>query len=237
VIGIVTSQERISRKVWIDEAEETFTFEVRNRPLMVRFDEGNHLLKEWSFPKRWEELIYQLRNDDVIGRMWAAEELAAAGGDSAAETALQTAAVEDAFWSVQEKAVEVLGGWKNAGHIALFKQCSRDRNSRVRAAALRALAGLARSELAAFFKQRFERDDSYRAQAEALRAIGACGSERDLSFLRRAAKTPSPRRIIRKAAEDAVKALEEKISRNRPSPGQGPLAAPGGPNLGASTIL
>jgi len=218
VMEIVTSKEQISRKVWIEKEEETFTFEVIDRPLMVRFDKGNHLLKEWTFPKRLEELIYQLGNDDIIGRMWAAGELAAAAGDSAAETALQTAAVKDAFWSVREKAVEVLGGWENNGYIALFKQCSRDQNSRVRVAALRALAGLARPGLAAFFKQRFERDDSYRAQAEALRAIGACGSERDLTFLHRAAKTPSPRRIIQRAAENAIKVLEAKISQDHPFP-------------------
>jgi len=38
----------------------------------VRFDEGNSLLKEWKFDKSLDELLFQLKNDAVIGRMWSA---------------------------------------------------------------------------------------------------------------------------------------------------------------------
>jgi aminopeptidase N len=68
-IGIKTQKDKTTHKVWISKKEQTFDFEVKDKPLLVRFDEGNHLLKEWTFKKDLNELIYQLKNDDVIGRI------------------------------------------------------------------------------------------------------------------------------------------------------------------------
>ncbi len=50
---------------------------LETKPLLVRFDEDNVLIKEITFPKERDELLYQLKNDDVIGRMDAAAALLA----------------------------------------------------------------------------------------------------------------------------------------------------------------
>ncbi len=68
-IAIVTPEGKMSKKVWIREKKEEFEFHVKQKPLMVRFDEGNFLLKEWTFDKSLDELLYQLKKDDVIGVM------------------------------------------------------------------------------------------------------------------------------------------------------------------------
>ena len=52
-------------------------------------------------------------------------------------------------------------------------------------------------------------DEWDRVQAEALRAIGICGDENQLDFLRQAAEMDSPRDVIRSAAAWAI----EEISR------------------------
>ena len=75
VIGITTPSGMRSYRVWIRKQEEHFDFPCPQKPLLVRFDEGNHLLKEMTFPKGVEELEFQLRKDDVpwahVGRVAA----------------------------------------------------------------------------------------------------------------------------------------------------------------------
>ena len=83
----------------IRQREETFELDSKEKPLMVRFDEGNYLLKEWTFQKTTAELLYQLAHDDVIGRMWAASELRDRTQRTAVIAALRHTAREDDFWA------------------------------------------------------------------------------------------------------------------------------------------
>jgi aminopeptidase N len=52
--------------------------------------------------------------------------------------------------------------------------------------------------------ERFQKDDSYLAQAEALRALGASGDPNVAEFLRKAAAIDSPRNILKEAAGVAL---------------------------------
>jgi hypothetical protein len=74
----------------------------------VRFDPENALLKEITFPKQRDELLYQLNQDGVIGRMIAAAELAMLRDDPIAAGALAASAQGDPFWAVRRGAVEAL---------------------------------------------------------------------------------------------------------------------------------
>jgi len=205
IIGIVTPEEKFSKKLWIRGKENEYVFGVKQKPVMVRFDLGNYLLKEWAFKKSLKELLFQLKNDDVIGRMWAASELVKFLDDSKAITALIDRAENDSFWNVRKDAVELLGEKKRPEHMKLFKVKCEDKNSRVRTAALKVLGEYNDPGLVSFFKDRFLKDDSYRAQAEAINAIGKCSRKADIPFLKKAAQMESPRRIIKRAAERALK--------------------------------
>ena len=55
---------------------------------MVHFDEGDILLKEWTFRKTTDELLYQLKHDEAMGRMWAVDELQKRLHDPAVHSAL-----------------------------------------------------------------------------------------------------------------------------------------------------
>ena len=60
------------------------------------------------------------------------------------------------------------------------------------------------------YKGLFEKDPSYRVQAEALAAIGKTGDPSAAPFLKRAMARPSYRDMVRRAAETALKLLEDK---------------------------
>lgn len=207
VIAVVTKEGKKTEKVWLKEKVEEFEIACNQTPLMVRFDEGNFLLKEWTFVKTTRELIYQLKNDDVIGRMWAASELGKIKKDAPVVAALLESGRNDPFWSVRKAAIENMGAPKSREHTSVLKRKCVDKNSRVRAAALQVLGDSGQAELVAFFVERFEKDDSYVAQAEALRSIGKCGDSSLAEYLKKAAGMKSHRNILRKAADWALKQI------------------------------
>lgn len=128
--------------------------------------------------------------------------------DPVAVAALIQAARSDPFWAVRASAVEALSQPADVERIAFFRQAALDPNSKVRVAALRALGAYRSRDLLPFFLERFQQDDSYLAQAEALRAIGACGTKDQLDVLKNAAATPSPRHVLQDAAEWAITQID-----------------------------
>jgi aminopeptidase N len=210
IFGITTSEGHNSHLLWIEKTEEEFTLDCDQKPLLVRFDEGNHLLKEWTFEKTREELLYQLRYDDVIGRMWATSELADESEIPEVRAAFKASAKDDPFWSVRAGAIEALGQMKDRSLVSFFQNRSKDKNSRVRTSTLRILGSYEDPAQARFFMERFEQDDSYAAQAEALNSLGRCGDRSHIPFLRKARAMTSPRNTISRSADTAIKALEGK---------------------------
>jgi len=207
IIGITTTKGKQTKKVWIKQKEEMFEFEVDEKPLMVRFDEGNYLLKEWTFEKTRDELLYQLNNDDLIGKMWAASELTKFTGDAPVAEELKERVKNDSFWAVRRSALEALSEVEEGANIEFLKSVSADKNSNVRTTALQILGEMKDSGLASFFVERFEKEDSYAAQAEALRSLGKCGDRSQISFLKDAAEMESPRNVLKRAADWALKEL------------------------------
>jgi aminopeptidase N len=212
VVGLVFPDKAASEKVWLSHQEDVFEFDAPQKPLLVRFDEGNYLLKQLVFAKEADELVYQLRNDDAVGRQGAAQELVRFRSSPAVITALKTAAQGDTFWAVRRRALQTLAGVQAPDLVPVLQARAADKHSRVREAALRALAEYKDKTLVKFFQERFAKDDSYVAQAAALAAIGQCGDSSAVGFLKKAATLTSPRLMLKNAAEAAVKSIESRAA-------------------------
>jgi aminopeptidase N len=209
VIGVHTAEGKTSNRIWLERKEEVVELSSEQKPLLVRFDEGNYLLKEWTFEKSTDELLYQIDNDDVIGRMWAASELAKHGSDPRTVPALVTAAKGDSFWAVRRSAVETIGKLDGKTQTALLKEAALDPSSKVRVAALEALGNTGDEGLLRFLEERFERDDSYLAQAEALRSLGKTADGTARAFIEEAKGMSSPRDVVERAATWALEQIEK----------------------------
>ena len=207
VIGVTSSSGTQHHKVWIRAREEHYEFESPDQPLLVRFDEGNHLLCELTVRQSTDELLFQLQHDDVIGRIWAAARLSEQGADSRAAAALRDSAAHDPFWAVRQKAIEALASSWSAADIPFLKARALDQKSTVRVAALKTLGDLHDRSLNPFFRERYEGDVSYLAEAEALRSMGKSGDSSSVAFLQSAGQTKSPNNLIRAAADEAVRML------------------------------
>jgi aminopeptidase N len=222
VIGLRTAEGATSRRIWIEKADGTFEFPLPAKPLTVRFDEGNFLLKELRFRKSTEELLFALKNDDAIGRIGAARELAGFADDAAVLEALRQAAAKDSFWAVRRAALQAAEKIPDSEREAFLKRMTKDEHSKVRAAAVRALAALKSPSIVPFLKNVFRKDSSYVVQAEALNAIGECGGSGEIPFLKKAASGDSPRGLLRRSGESAVKKIEAREALKKQARGPGP---------------
>ena len=206
-VAIVNAGGRATHHAWVREREETFEFPSETRPLLVRFDPENALLKEVAFPKERDELLYQLSHDDVIGRMSAAADLAQLRDDPLALAGLTASAQGDPFWAVRGAAIDALAKAAVPQGPAIFKKAALDAHPSVRTAALVALGNLKDRGLLEYFKERFAKDGSDAARAESLRAIGKLGDRAALPFLEQCAAVPSYRNLIGTAAKQAIAAI------------------------------
>jgi aminopeptidase N len=204
-IGVTTEKGKTSHALWIREREQILEIDCPESPLLVRFDEGNRLLKEWTFSKTREELLYQLQHDDVIGRMEAAAALRSHVDDATVAGALRRAASDDGFWSVRRDAILALA----TADSAFLRARSLDPVPAVRVAALRVLGDRKDGALNPFFAERFRAEDSYLAQAEALRAMGKSGATGQTALLREASTTKSPGNVIARAAQWALESARQ----------------------------
>lgn len=209
IFGIYTKEGKSSEKVWLKKRYEEFEFDCPEEPLMVRFDEGNYLLKEWDFEKSRAELRYQMKNDDSIGRIWAASELSNHGSDPKNLRALAETAENDPFWAVRREAINTLSLIQGEKYMNLFRELCFDENSKVRTSAIKAVGESPDPEMISFLKERYLRDDSYVVKAQVIRSLGVWQDDYLLPFFREAMNTDSPQNIVRRAAEWAITQLDQ----------------------------
>jgi aminopeptidase N len=138
------------------------------------------LIKELRFEKPTDQLSYQLAHDqDVLGRVWALQQLAAKLNNEATtaadkqqiETLLATALANDKFWGVRLEAAFSLNNARGDAARAALIAATKDTKSRVRARAIRSLSSSKDASLSMVYLQAIN-DQSYAVIGEASRALG-----------------------------------------------------------------
>ena len=209
-IGFVFSDNKIVKEIWLKNKVETIEFEFTSEPLLVRFDEGNFLLKECTFRIPLKELLYQAEHDDMIGRLSAVDELKSFSNEKSTLLIWSTLATQDPFWAVRQAALENVGKYQGKNAIELFKTCLKDENSKVRQSAIHILGDLENPQLIKLFERTFKTESSYAVRAESLRSIGKCGGKQQLVLLKKAAAIKSYSNVISKASTEAIDLILKK---------------------------
>lgn len=214
-IGTATST-RIERVRIEPKEEQIFTLAVDSEPLLVNFDYGDMLIKELVFVKTTGQLLYQFdRDQDVLGRIWALQQLAMRMNDdktTGAERlsiikAIGDGATRDQFWGTRLEAVTALSGLKEAKDALLA--ATRDPNARVRARAVRSLAETKDADLASVYQQLLN-DQSYAVIRAAAVALGQTKNPNAYDALVKLIEVPSWRETIRASALSGLAALGDK---------------------------
>jgi aminopeptidase N len=75
-IEFATASGTRTERIEITQRSQHFNFQLDGRPLMIRFDKGEKILKKLDFPRSIAMLTYQMRNStDMAGRREAAAQL------------------------------------------------------------------------------------------------------------------------------------------------------------------
>ena len=170
-VAFITSDERQATRINIAQKEQTLYFPMKEKPRMVQFDPGYWCLKTLDFTRPKEMLLYQLKHDeDVIGRIQAAQNLAKLGAPDCIE-ALKNAIVNDTFWGVQAEAARALGTIKSETAMSALMECSRVSHPKARRAVVAALGEFREEAALKALLPFLEHDESYFVEAEAARSI------------------------------------------------------------------
>ena len=170
-VAFVTPEGKESLRLDITQKEHTFHVPLKGKPEMVQFDPGYWCLKTMAFTRPAEMLLYQLKHDeDVIGRINAAQELAKAGAPEGVE-ALKEAVLNDPFWGVQVEAAKALGTIKSESAMNSLIQCTGVSHPKARRAVVSALGEFKEDAAFKALVPILEHDESYFVEAEAARAI------------------------------------------------------------------
>ncbi len=106
----VAIDNKVERVLLKPQAENVFTFASASKPKLVNFDYEGTLIKELTFEKSVEDLLYQMANDkDVLGRRWAMAELTKKANLGTEKekivAALMIAMEKDTFWRLRRAAL------------------------------------------------------------------------------------------------------------------------------------
>ncbi len=199
--------------VQIAEKAHNFFFTLPGRPQMVRFDPGGNFLKAVEFKRSKDMLLHQLEHDDdVLGRIDAAKELAKLGTPEAVE-ALAKAVRGDTFWAVQNEAARALGGVRTTAARDALLSLLKVRHPKARRGVIAALGQFRHDETAAAALEQVLRkgDASYYAEAAAAQALGQTRAPKAFDVLTKVAMAKeSQTDVIRGAALAGLADLKDE---------------------------
>ena len=170
-VAFVTSEGKQNHRINLSEKAQTFYFPMNEKPKMVQFDPGYWCLKMLDFTRPKEMLLYQLKEDeDVIGRIQAAQGLAKLGAPDCVE-ALKDSVLNDPFWGVQASAARALGTIKSETAMNALIACTEVPHPRARRAVMTNLGEFKEEASFNALLPFLEHDESYFVEAEAAKAI------------------------------------------------------------------
>ncbi len=208
-IEVTTAAGPQKFRVEVSLERHDFFFALSERPTRVRFDAGQRILKTLEFPRSRAELVDLLRNDaNVIGRIWAAEQLGKRLNDLVAVAALREALASEKHWGVRKEIARVLGEVKTPEARAALGDALRDAEARVREEAAKSLGEFKDdAEAAKLLEGVIAKEPKSYVVAAAAKSLGKVGAEGAFERLRDALKRDSHVEVIRRGALDGLAGL------------------------------
>ncbi|HWZ63585.1 MAG TPA: M1 family aminopeptidase [Steroidobacteraceae bacterium] len=185
--------ESLTIRVRNDQAEQRFRIPLSFEPLWIAFDPNNFIEKTLDFPQALPALTAAaIRDPCMSARLWAVGELGKthAADSGQAIQVLSRVLREDPVFGVRIAAAGSLGNLKGSGAEQALIAGLDQSDSRVRAAAARALGELPSDEKTyEMLARRLEKDPSYAVRAAAASSLGRSGVPAAVALLQRARAT------------------------------------------------
>jgi len=139
-ITIVTSKGEKKETIWVKNKSDQFLLACDEEPLMVSFDGSGALVAEVHFDKSLDELIYQVFNDEIPGRIRAMRAMAHRFAiHQKTVQAFSDILAKEYFWGLKAEAAFLLGKLSTPEAERVLLQALKLPDYRIRKAAVLAL--------------------------------------------------------------------------------------------------
>ena len=213
-IEVTTSSGSETHRVGILTKDTTYTFACPQKPELVIFDKGNHLIKELHFTKSFEEWKFQAENaPSLVDRILAIRSLVSMEKDGDVASVLGDRIKNDGFWGVRRDAVVLANRWiAEADSVRpLLKSAlilaAKDPKAEVRIAAVRALQYYRGSDITGVLNAALL-DSSYTVIGSALSSYAKVDSLAALPIEKKYLDYPSHQGRVASAALTALATLD-----------------------------
>lgn len=199
-----------TRTFELSEAEHTFHALLPDQPSWIAFDPGNAIPKTLDLGLDEDMLRAQLaRDDDVMGRVYAAQALGKKGTLAAVE-ALGKALREDAYWGVQAECAAALATVRTPAAFEQLRQSVAVEHPKARRAVVRALGAWRTAEAFDVLLPLSRADASYFVEADAVDGLARTLDERAWDELVAATGRDSHHEVARTSALRGLVSLDPK---------------------------
>jgi len=213
-IEIHTKHQKYLEKHEIDSREDTLRFYVDSKPVMVRFDKNNIILKTIQFIKTQDECAYQLLHDNTIwGQLDAIHQLQKNTTDTLATIhALSKVIKFNSFWAVRREAAYALEMFQTDDIKSIFIEGCNDPHSKVRSACVQILGDYKDPKLFPLLKSIAQSDSSYSVVSRAIYGMINIPDSLTFKLLKSFYNMESYNNIIQSAAFEGFRVLKDEKS-------------------------
>ena len=195
------------KSIYLDERKNVYKFNLKEEPIFIRLDPNYDLLIEIDQQFSLEALLLQLKRENVIGRMEAANDLAEYVRNPQVMKRLKRIGIYDKSWFVRQASLSSLS------NVLTFKEWlvayQGEKDSQPRKTIITQISNEYPEKAADFLRQNLDSDNSYVVQAEMIKQLGIVGDISDIDLIEGYTKIWSPRKIVNRSAKEAVSLLKE----------------------------
>lgn len=222
-VEVLTARGPVRGVMPVRSGSGELSLALADAPLAIEWNRGKWILALADFPRSTLMLGYDLaHSDDVTSREEALARLRERTSQPAAASAIAAAATGDRFWGVRQLAVRALPDFRHDSAAATPTQSAisavirtaitaavRDRDARVRQAAVNALASFPGSDTQALLADAAQHDSSLFVRGDALASYLGVTGDAGLPLAATVMSEPSWRNVLR---VPALKVLKEMTS-------------------------
>lgn len=191
-ITIATANGKREHTLWLAEAEEQFMLESESAPLMVSFDGEGHLVADIRFEKDIDELLYQIEQDVLPGRIRALRQLTQRFPNRAKTIrAISRILSGNEFWGMKAEAAFQLGTVRTVAAEHLVTSALQAQEYRIRKAAVLALPNFGSPSAKETIRNAISHDSHTDVVATAIVALAKADPEVEIDFIRKQIGRPS----------------------------------------------
>lgn len=210
-ISVITKKGEKTFNEVLDKKNQLFKFKMNEKPVDVRVDTKNFLLKKIEFIKPRDMWFYQLENEkNVIGKIYATQEVAKSGSERATE-ALENVFIKEKFWGNQCEIAYVLGMMRTQTAFEALKRCIEHcKHVKSERAVVEALGEYKNEETIEIMKKFLADKKSYIVPAEAVRSLGKTKNMKVLPLIKKSLELESWNDIIKSSAVEGLVQLQDE---------------------------